>query len=42
LEAYMEVNPRIPSRKMDGALKGPVVAEINKTLTEDPENMTIA
>jgi AIPR protein len=41
LEDYMDVNPRSPSRRADDSLKGPVVAGISRTLTEDPENMAL-
>jgi AIPR protein len=41
LDGYMGVNPRIPNRKQDGALKGPVIRGIIETLTENPENMAL-
>jgi hypothetical protein len=41
LEAYMEVNPRSPSRKADDTLRGPVVKGISDTLIGDPENMAL-
>jgi hypothetical protein len=41
LEEFMAVNPRVPNRKKDGVLAGPVVKGILTTLTEAPDNMAL-
>jgi len=41
LDAFMKVNPRVPSRRQNGVLSGPVVKGINETLLDNPEDMAI-
>lgn len=41
LENYMAVNPRIPARKATGEASGPIIRDIKKTITEEPEQMLI-
>lgn len=41
LSDFMKVNPRVPTRKQNGVLSGPVVKGIRETLTENPEDMAI-
>lgn len=41
LERFMSVNPRVPSRRQNGVLSGPVVKGINETLLDSPEDMAI-
>ena len=41
LDQFMEVNPRVPNRKQNGVLSGPVVKGIIETLTAYPEDMAI-
>jgi hypothetical protein len=41
LDAFMEVNPRVPSRTSKGVLAGPVVKGILETLTDNPDDMAI-
>jgi hypothetical protein len=38
---FLEVNPRVPNRTRAGVLTGPVIAGIQKTLTDDPEDMAV-
>lgn len=41
LDAYMEINPRVPSRAKSGVLAGPVAKGILETLRDRPEEMAI-
>ena len=41
LDAYMAVNPRVPSRNKAGILSGPVVRGILETLREKPDQMVL-
>jgi len=41
LQEFMKVNPRVPSRSRKGLLSGPVIAGIQDTLSDDPEDMAI-
>jgi hypothetical protein len=39
LDEFMKVNPRVPNRRQNNVLSGPVVRGIMETLTENPEDM---
>lgn len=41
LDAFMEVNPRVPNRTMKGLLSGPVVADMLSTLRDAPDDFVI-
>jgi hypothetical protein len=41
LADFMRVNPRVPNRTQEGILSGPVIKGIEKTLTQNPEDMAI-
>lgn len=41
LDAFLELNPRIPSRNKKGSLSGPVVKGIMHTLKESPQMMVL-
>lgn len=41
LDAYMEVNPRVPNRTKKGILAGPVAKGILETLRDTPEEMVL-
>ncbi len=41
LENFMKVNPRVPSRRKDGVLSGPVISGILQTLRDFPDDMAL-